>query len=48
VKGWSAFWTRVQGWLHFTPPVWLGATYASVLVGIAAVLLLSRLSRSSR
>lgn len=48
VKGWSPFWTDVQGWLHFTPPVWLGATYASILVGIAAAVLLGRVSRSSR
>jgi NCS1 family nucleobase:cation symporter-1 len=52
VKYWSAFWADVQGWLHFTPPGWLGATYASILVAMAAAVLLGRTqrpaSRSSR
>ncbi len=52
VKGWSGFWTDVQARLHFTPPAWLGATYASILVGMLAAVLLGKAqaaaSRSSR
>jgi purine-cytosine permease-like protein len=52
VKGWSGFWTDVQARLHFTPPAWLGATYASILVGMLAAVVLGKAqaaaSRSSR
>lgn len=52
VKGWSDFWTDVQARLHFTPPAWLGATYASILVSMIAAVLLGKAqaaaSRSSR
>jgi nucleobase:cation symporter-1, NCS1 family len=52
VKGWSDFWTDVQARLHFTPPAWLGATYASILVAMLAAVLLGKAqaaaSRSSR
>lgn len=47
VKGWSAFWVDVQGWLGFTPPAWLGATYTSILVGMLAAVLFGRTLRTS-
>ena len=52
LKGWSGFWVDVQTRLHFTPPAWLGATYASIVVAMVAAVALGRIqapvSRSSR
>jgi NCS1 family nucleobase:cation symporter-1 len=45
VKGWSDFWTHAQGWLPFTPPAWLGATYSSIVVGALAAVLLGMATR---
>ncbi|HEX6472197.1 MAG TPA: cytosine permease [Streptosporangiaceae bacterium] len=34
---WTAFWTDVQGWLHFTPETWMSASLLSFAVaGVAA------------
>ncbi len=47
VKGWSDIWVDVQGWLHFTPPAWLGATYTSIIVGAVAAVLLGMTSQKA-
>ena len=47
VKGWSDIWVDVQGWLHFSPPAWLGATYTSILVGAVAAVLLGMTSQKA-
>jgi nucleobase:cation symporter-1, NCS1 family len=48
LTGWSGFWLNVQGWLHFTPPSWLGSSIASIVVAacLAAVLGLATARRS--
>jgi nucleobase:cation symporter-1, NCS1 family len=40
LAGWSSFWYDMQGWLHITPPTWLGSSVASIVVagGLAFVL----------
>jgi nucleobase:cation symporter-1, NCS1 family len=32
LSGWSSFWYDMQGWLHITPPTWLGSSVASIVV----------------
>jgi NCS1 family nucleobase:cation symporter-1 len=32
LRGWSDFWYNMQGWLHITPPTWLGSSIASIVV----------------
>ncbi len=40
LSGWSGFWYDVQGWLHITPPIWLGSSIASTVVaGCLAIVL---------
>lgn len=48
LKGWSHFWVEVQTGLHFTPPAWLGATYASIVVSMVATVILGRIQPASR
>jgi hypothetical protein len=47
VAGWSHFWYDVQGWLHITPPIWLGSSIASIVVAasLATVLGLATAGR---
>jgi purine-cytosine permease-like protein len=50
VTGWSPFWTTVQGRVlelfgTATLPGWLGATYTSIIVSMAAAVLIGRLGR---
>lgn len=50
VAGWSPFWTEVQGQVldvfgAETLPTWLGATYTSIIVSMAAAVLIGRLGR---
>jgi len=40
VRGWSDFWYDLQGWLHITPPTWLGSSIAAIVVGAVLALVL--------
>jgi nucleobase:cation symporter-1, NCS1 family len=48
LRGWSDFWYDVQGCLHFTPPVWMGASIGSILVGGATAMLFGLIARGTR
>jgi nucleobase:cation symporter-1, NCS1 family len=49
VAGWSDLWTKVAGWLHFTPQGWMSASVLSFLVsGLVAYLVDLVAARRSR
>lgn len=45
VSWWSAFWTDVQDFLHFTPQPWMSASLLSFLTAALAAFLIGRLDR---
>ena len=40
ISWWSDFWYRFNGWVHFTPPGWMNASFTSFLVAALGTLLL--------
>jgi nucleobase:cation symporter-1, NCS1 family len=40
LRGWGGFWYDMQGWLHITPPTWLGSSIASIVVAACLAIVL--------
>src|SRR5262249_9274320 len=39
-RGWIDFWTRVQGWMHFTPASWMSASLFSFAAAAVATVVI--------